>query len=165
MSAAARARQVAVERGLLDQLGRIDRTKLSPDTQVDAALLENALRYDIWDAETLQSWAWDPQVYNDAAGSALYALAARDFVEAARAIGSNGWRVMLRHLLPNLGTLAQPLEGRLVEADHGAKRPGDQVQLVLDDQLRCPGDPLAGAPVEAETAVLEAQPVSVSYED
>ncbi|HYZ63397.1 MAG TPA: ABC transporter permease [Acetobacteraceae bacterium] len=37
--------------------------------------------------------------------AATLSLAARDFVEAARAIGSNRWRVMLRHLLPNLSPI------------------------------------------------------------
>ena len=34
--------------------------------------------------------------------AATLSLAARDFVEAARAIGSSRWRITLRHLLPNL---------------------------------------------------------------
>lgn len=79
MSAAGRAARVKFSRDMLARLGAIDRAALPPQQQVDAALLENALRYDIWDTETLQSWAWDPQVYNDAAGTALYGLAARDF--------------------------------------------------------------------------------------
>ena len=79
LSAAGRARRLSVERALLTDLARIDRTALPPGDQVDAALLDNALRYDIWDGETLQSWAWNPEDYNETAGSALYALAARDF--------------------------------------------------------------------------------------
>jgi uncharacterized protein (DUF885 family) len=79
MGPGGRATRTAFSRDMLVRLGALDRTKLPPQQQVDAALLENALRYDIWDAETLQSWAWDPQVYNDAAGSALYGLASRDF--------------------------------------------------------------------------------------
>jgi uncharacterized protein (DUF885 family) len=79
MSAAGRAARTAFSRAMLARLDRMDRAGLSPQQQVDAALLGNALRYDIWDVDTLQSWAWDPQIYNDAAGSALYGLAARDF--------------------------------------------------------------------------------------
>jgi ABC-type dipeptide/oligopeptide/nickel transport system permease subunit len=37
--------------------------------------------------------------------SATLALAARDFVEAARAIGGTGTRVVFRHLLPNLAPI------------------------------------------------------------
>ncbi|MHB8283659.1 MAG: DUF885 domain-containing protein [Caulobacteraceae bacterium] len=79
VSAAGRARVLAFETDLLGRLGRLDRTQLDRDRQVDAALLDNQLRSDIWDSQTLQSWAWDPQIYNDTAGSALYGLAARDF--------------------------------------------------------------------------------------
>jgi uncharacterized protein (DUF885 family) len=79
VSAAGRKRVIAFEVDLLAQLGRLDRTKLDRDRQVDAALLENQLRSELWDAQTQQSWAWDPQIYNDTAGSALYGLAARDF--------------------------------------------------------------------------------------
>ena len=79
VSSAGRARRLAHDKALLAALGRIDRAALARETQVDAALLDNALRYDIWQIETLRDWAWDPQIYNDIAGSALYGLAARDF--------------------------------------------------------------------------------------
>jgi len=79
LSAKGRDASVAFDRALLADLAKIDRAKLSPDDQVDAALLENALRFDLWQIEELQSWAWDAQIYNDAAGGSLYGLAARDF--------------------------------------------------------------------------------------
>jgi len=78
-SAAGRARSRAATVALLADLEGIDRTKLSRDNQVDAALLENALRYDIWSQDEIQSWAWNPQVYNSTASNALYSLVARDF--------------------------------------------------------------------------------------
>lgn len=79
LSAIARARNLSGMRALLAAVKRIDPRTLSRDNQVDAALLTNQLRYDLWSTETLQPWAWDTQSYNDAAGGALYALAARDF--------------------------------------------------------------------------------------
>ena len=79
ISTAGRTRNIADERAMLAELGRIDRTRLSRDNQVDAALLDNQLRYDLWDNDTQQSWAWNAQSYNDAAAGALYGLAARDF--------------------------------------------------------------------------------------
>ena len=71
MSAGGRAKREAFSKAMLADLQRIDRKALSREEQVDAALLDNALRYDIWDTETLGGWAWDPQVYNDIAGSSL----------------------------------------------------------------------------------------------
>ncbi len=79
LSAAGRARDVAFLRATLDELGRIDRSALSRDDQVDAALLDNDLRYQLWTHEVLQPFAWDPQGANGAISGGLYALAARDF--------------------------------------------------------------------------------------
>ncbi|MDB5697864.1 MAG: hypothetical protein JWN69_668, partial [Alphaproteobacteria bacterium] len=79
MSAEGRARTDAFFRKILTDLGHIDRAALNRDNQVDAALLDNSLRYALWSDETLQNWAWDPQIYNDTAGASLYSLAARDF--------------------------------------------------------------------------------------
>jgi uncharacterized protein (DUF885 family) len=79
LSAAGRAKQIAADKAMLADLAAIDRKALSRDDQVDAAVLDNALRYEIWDTETVQSWAWNAQIYNDTAAGALYTLAARDF--------------------------------------------------------------------------------------
>lgn len=69
----------ALARRALEALGGINRAALSRDRQVDAALLDNSLRGDIWTHEVLQAWAWDPLVHNEYAGSALFSLIARDF--------------------------------------------------------------------------------------
>jgi hypothetical protein len=66
-------------RQTLASLERIDRSQLSRANQVDAMLLDNALRADIWRTETLQSWAWNPLGYQSVAGGALYSLMAREF--------------------------------------------------------------------------------------
>jgi uncharacterized protein (DUF885 family) len=79
MSAAGRAKSLAFSKQMLGELDQIDDSKLTRDNQVDAAVLRNELRYEIWTAEQLQSWAWDPILYNQIAGSALYTLMARDF--------------------------------------------------------------------------------------
>lgn len=69
----------SLARQALDQLGAIDRSTLSRDRQVDAALLDNSLRGDIWTHDVLQAWAWDPLVHNEYAGSALFSLIVREF--------------------------------------------------------------------------------------
>ncbi len=84
VSARGRAAGQAFDHDMLASLARIDRKKLSAESQVDAALLENALRYDLWQTDTLQSWAWDTSGYNDIAGGSLYGLAARDFAPWAQ---------------------------------------------------------------------------------
>jgi uncharacterized protein (DUF885 family) len=79
IDAEARAARVASDTQLLRSLAVIDRSSLTPDNQVDYALLRNALEYDLWDLRTLQTWAWNPQAYNEAASNSLYLLVARDF--------------------------------------------------------------------------------------
>ncbi|WP_149194056.1 DUF885 domain-containing protein [Luteimonas suaedae] len=79
MSAEGRQRALDTAKRLLSELDAIDVTRLSRENQVDAAILRNQLQSEIWNAETLQSWAWDPQVYNGLAGGAIYGLMAREF--------------------------------------------------------------------------------------
>ena len=79
LSADGRQKSLAFSKKTLGELDAMDIAALSRENQVDAAILRNQLQYDIWTAETLQSWAWDPQVYNNVAGGALYGLMAREF--------------------------------------------------------------------------------------
>lgn len=79
LSAAGRQKGLAFSKKILAELDATDTAALSRESQVDAAILRNQLQYDIWTAETLQSWAWDPQVYNNVAGGAIYGLMAREF--------------------------------------------------------------------------------------
>ncbi|PPJ42124.1 MULTISPECIES: DUF885 domain-containing protein [unclassified Pseudoxanthomonas] len=79
LSAAGRQKGLEFSKKILAELDATDIAALSRENQVDAAILRNQLQYDIWTAETLQSWAWDPQVYNNVAGGAIYGLMAREF--------------------------------------------------------------------------------------
>ena len=66
-------------RRTLAELDAIDARSLSRENQVDALVLRNQVQSDLFQIETLQAWAWDPQVYNNLAGGAIYNLMARDF--------------------------------------------------------------------------------------
>jgi len=79
LSAAGRARTLAWTREVLTELQSIDRGALSRANQVDAAMLENQLRYGIWSEEAYRDWSWDPLVYTQLTGQALYGLLAREF--------------------------------------------------------------------------------------
>ncbi|RDZ29638.1 DUF885 domain-containing protein [Lysobacter silvisoli] len=79
LSEAGRKAQVDFARKLLTELDTLDLSKLSRENQIDAAILRNQLRSDVWGIETLQSWAWDPQAYSGLAGGAIYNLMAREF--------------------------------------------------------------------------------------
>jgi uncharacterized protein (DUF885 family) len=82
ISTAARSREIAAAKALLKEAQAIPARELGPENQVDLAVLKNTLAYGIWSGEVLQDWAWDPQIYNDLAGSALYGLMAREFAPA-----------------------------------------------------------------------------------
>ena len=60
-------------------LAAIDRDDLSRANQVDAALLGAQIRSGLWSLNSLQEWAWNPLVYVNTSGSAIYGLVARDF--------------------------------------------------------------------------------------
>jgi len=79
LSAGGRQRAVDFSKQLLVELDAMGASKLSRENQVDAAILRNQLRSDIWNFDTFQSLAWDPQVYNSLAGAAIYNLMAREF--------------------------------------------------------------------------------------
>ncbi|MGN6224090.1 DUF885 domain-containing protein [Pseudoxanthomonas sp.] len=79
LSAEGRQKSLDFSRKMLAELAAMDVSKLSRENQVDAAILRNQLEYDAWTNETLQAWAWDPQVYSGLAGGALYNLMAREF--------------------------------------------------------------------------------------
>jgi uncharacterized protein (DUF885 family) len=79
LSATGRAAASAFSRTVLAELRKIDPAGRSRAEQVDAKILENALGFDLWSRDTLREWAWNPLLYTDLAGQALYGLMARAF--------------------------------------------------------------------------------------
>ncbi|MFQ6004906.1 MAG: DUF885 domain-containing protein [Woeseia sp.] len=63
----------------LADLGNIEWQSLSRPNQVDAGLLRNEIESRLWRLESLQEWAWNPLVYVELSGDAIYGLMARDF--------------------------------------------------------------------------------------
>jgi uncharacterized protein (DUF885 family) len=79
ITSSGRAKERAEWVRLQRRLAQIDRAALSRDSQVDYLLLDNQLRYAVWQLDTLREWSWNPQLYNDLAANSLYSLVARDF--------------------------------------------------------------------------------------
>jgi uncharacterized protein (DUF885 family) len=79
VSAAGRNAGLVFAKQTLGALQAIDIRKLSRANQVDAALLSNELRGQIWRTESVQDWAWNPLGYQAIAGGAIYTLMAREF--------------------------------------------------------------------------------------
>ena len=72
----ARAAQV---RATQEKLAAMDRSALSRDNQVDAAMLAESLDAETFRAEKVQDWAWDPLGYASLTGGSIYSLMAREF--------------------------------------------------------------------------------------
>ena len=129
MSAAGRAKSLAFSKQMLDELNKIDRNKLSRENQVDAALLGNQLRYDVFNAEQLQGWAWDATLYTGLEGSALYTLMARDFAPMPDRLRSAAARIeKLPELFAQMRTNLDPARVPLIHAQTASK----QLHGVLD---------------------------------
>lgn len=79
ISAAGRAAWDGEVHAILAAMAKIDKARLSRENQVDYALLDNELRYGLWQDANLKEWEWDPQGYLGVASGSLYGLAARDF--------------------------------------------------------------------------------------
>jgi uncharacterized protein (DUF885 family) len=76
---AGRAIRLKLAKDTLKGIEAINRAQLSRANQVDAAMLENQVRGDIWQTEVLRDYTWDPLGYSGLAGGALNSLFARDF--------------------------------------------------------------------------------------
>jgi len=79
LSADGLRRSLEFSRSMLADLEKVDRATLSRNNQVDYGILRNQLRSDVWNGATLQSTTWDPTVYSQLAGGALYSVMAREF--------------------------------------------------------------------------------------
>jgi len=79
VGAAARERANELYATYQTALAAIDRDDLSRANQVDAELLGAQIRSGLWSLNSLQEWAWNPLVYVNTSGSAIYGLVARDF--------------------------------------------------------------------------------------
>lgn len=79
--------------GYRKALEDIDLQKLSRANQVDAALLRNDIDSTLWRLETLQEWAWNPLVYVQLSGNAIYGLLARDFAPLEERLGDAASRL------------------------------------------------------------------------
>ncbi len=123
LSADGRAKSLTFSKQMLGELRKIDRSKLSRDNQVDAALLDNQLRYDVWNAEQLQGWAWDATTYTGLEGSALFTLLARDFAPMPDRLRSATARIeKLPQLLMQMRTNLDPARVPLIHAQTASKQ-------------------------------------------
>lgn len=116
---------------LMAMLAAIDRNKLSRANQVDAALIDNQMRFDKWDDEVFQSWAWDPQGYTELAGDSIYLLVAREFAPLPDRLRSATARMeKLPKLFAQTRAVLQPARVPLIHAQTVSKQNGGIVEIV-----------------------------------
>lgn len=152
LSPAGRAASLDFSRRMLAQLEAIDIAGLSRENQVDALVLGNQLRGEIWTLDTLQSWAWDPQVYNGLAGGAIYSLMAREFAPMPERLRSASARMeKIPALFAQMRANLDPARVPKVHAETVAKQ--NQGVLSLVDEFIVPD---AGQLAGAERARLDA---------
>ena len=151
VSAAGRARTLAWTQGVLRELQAIDHARLSRANQVDAAMLENQLRYAVWSEQKLRDWSWDPLVYTQLAGQAVYGLLARDFAPLPQRLASVAARLeKLPGLFEQMRASVVPERVPAIHAETAVKQNPGVLSLV--DELVVPN--LAQLPA-ADRARLE----------
>jgi uncharacterized protein (DUF885 family) len=147
-----RAALVAFSRGLLTELDAIDRASLSRENQVDALILRNQLRSDLWNVETYHGWARDPQVYTGLAGGAIYNLMAREFAPMPQRLKSATARMeRLPTLFTQMRANLDPARVPKIHAETVARQHAGLLQLI--DQFIVPN---AGQLEGADRARLDA---------
>jgi uncharacterized protein (DUF885 family) len=152
LSAQAREKGVQFSRQLLGELDTLVPGKLTRENQVDMALLRNQLRYDIWSAEKLQSYAWDPMVYSQLAGGALYSLMAREFAPLPDRLRAATSRMeKLPTLLAQMRANLDPARVPKIHAETAAKQNNGVISIV-DGMIA----PHAGELPDADRQRLEA---------
>ena len=131
LSPAGRLKMVEFSKKMLAELDTLAVASLSRENQVDAAILRNQVRYDLWTAQTLQSWASDPQLYSQLAGGALYTLMARDFAPMPQRLkAATGRMEKLPGLFVQMRANLDPARVPRIHAETVAKQNAGVLSLV-----------------------------------
>ena len=118
---------------MLDELQAIERARLSRANQVDAAMLDNQLRYAIWTEEKFRDWSWDPLIYTQLAGQSVYGLLARDFAPLPQRLGAVTARLeRLPGLLEQMRANIVPSRVPAIHAETAVKQNRGVLSLVDD---------------------------------
>src|SRR5581483_7068326 len=105
--------QIRFNQDTLAALSKIKREKLSATNRVDLRILENTLQYQIYSAQVLRGWEWNPQTYNigRAVGGAKANLKNPPNIHVETAITQNkGTIALIRNALEPLKKAAPELQ-------------------------------------------------------
>jgi uncharacterized protein (DUF885 family) len=148
---AARTREAEFCRSTLAELKAIDRSKLSRPHQVDYTLLTQSLEAQLWRLEKLQEWAWNPLIYTELAGGAVYGLMAREFAPLPRRLGNVADRLeQFPRLLEQVRGTLDPKRVPPIHAETAVKQ-NRGVLSILENMV----EPQLGSLPEAEQGRLK----------
>ncbi len=88
LSAASYRKRVGTLHRLQARLDTLRGGQLSPDERIDAAMMDGAIRSELQDIETLQTWRHNPMGYVGLPGGAIDGLMKRNFAPAAERLRS-----------------------------------------------------------------------------
>ena len=156
LGAAGRKASADWTRAMLAELEGIDAAALSREHQVDALILRNQLEGSLWDLETMQSWAWDPQVYSGLAGGAIYSLMAREFAPMPERLESAAAR--MEKIPALLAQARENLDPARVPKTHAetVARQNRGIFTLIDTFITPNADQLQGAERERLDAAIAA---------
>ena len=120
----------------LADVEQIDRSQLTRDNQVDHALLRHELQKQLWRLDRLEEWAWNPVVYTQLAGGAIYGLTARDFAPAHERLAAVTSRLeQFPRLYEQIRQTLVPARVPRVHAETAARQ-NDGVLSIIDNAVR-----------------------------
>ena len=123
ISAEARAREVEFYDSFRQRLEALDTSSLARPNQVDHALLLHHLKSRHWQLETLQEWAWNPLVYTELTGGAIYGLMAREFAPLPDRLSRVADRLtLLPRLLQQIRETLEPKRVPSIHAETAVKQ-------------------------------------------
>lgn len=136
VSADAREQRIHWIRDFVEQLRRLDVTGLSRANQVDFALMQHELEAQLWRANELQEWAWNPLVYTALVGDSIYGLLVRDFASEQQRLNSVAKR--LEQFPIFLEQVRETLDAKRVPPVHAetAVSQNRGVLKILDNMVR-----------------------------
>jgi uncharacterized protein (DUF885 family) len=151
----ARAEAVELLREYEAALEALDFDELSRANQVDAALLLQNVRSNLWSTVVLQEWAWNPLYYVQLSGSAIYALLARDFAPLEQRLDSAASR--LEQMPRFLGQARDALQPERVPRIHAetAIQQAPGLGSIIDNMILPHMEELPAAQAERLEAAIE----------
>ncbi|HEX4504486.1 MAG TPA: DUF885 domain-containing protein [Alphaproteobacteria bacterium] len=166
LSPAGRTAASTFSNKILTELGRIDLTGLPRAEQVDAKMLQNALRFDLWSREVLKDWSWDPLIYTNLAGQALYGLMARDFAPLPKRLAAAVGRIeKLPGLWAQMRANLDPARVPAVHAETAAKQHSGTLSLAEDLIVAQAGNLPPAGRSRLDTAMARLKTESAAQQD